>query len=91
MDMNNHGHHQMIIQLAEYLEGDNVDHRKLYRFFQLTDAEKSKVDDSKTGQIYETLSQYVETKKPTTTALIENLQKCKVTQEYIEFVANYKY
>ena len=89
--MNNHEHHDMIIQLAGYLEGDNVDYRKLYRFFQLTEAEKSKVDDSKTGQIYETLSQYVETKKPTTTALIENLQKCKVTKEYIEFVANCKY
>ena len=89
--MNNHKHHEMIIQLAEYLEGDNVDYRKLYRFLQLTEAEKSKIDDSKTGQMYETLSQYVETKKPTISALIENLQKCKVTQEYIEFIANYKY
>ena len=81
----------MIIQLSKYLEGDNVDYRKLYRFFQLTDAEKSKIENSKTGQMYETLSQYVETKKPTKDALIENLQRCEVTQEYIEFVANYKY
>ena len=81
----------MIIKLAEYLEGDGVDYRKLYRFFQLTEVEKSKIDDSKSGHMYETLSQYVETRKPTTNALIENLRKCKVTQEYIEFVTNYKY
>ena len=78
----------MIIELGEHLDKDKVDYRKLYRFFQLTEEEKSKIEDSRSGHMYETLSQYVETKKPTINALIKNLQHCKVAQEHIEFVTN---
>ena len=81
----------MILALTKHLDQDGVDHRVLYRFFNLSKEQKGIVEDSKTSKVYESLAQYVETVNPTVQALVECLENCGVKDEHIQFIINYKY
>jgi len=91
LNINNHTHHKMIQQLSKYLDQDGVDHRVLYRHFGLSKKQKDMVEDSKTGKVYESLAQYVETKNPTVATLVECLEYCEVKREHIQFINSYNY